>query len=71
MATGTVKFFHNRKGYGFIETPASDDDVFFHMDDIDDGKPREGQEVEFEIEQAEKGPRATNIQILEDGVNPW
>ncbi len=61
MPTGTVRFFHDRKGYGFIETDAMDDDVFFHVDDIDGPEPREGQEVEFDIEQAPRGPRAKNV----------
>lgn len=63
MANGTVKFFHDRKGYGFIETESSDDDVFFHMDDIDGPEPSEGQQVEFDVEQAPKGPRAKNIRF--------
>ncbi|MFB6109628.1 MAG: cold-shock protein, partial [Halodesulfurarchaeum sp.] len=32
MATGTVDFFHTRKGYGFIDTEDADEDVFFHME---------------------------------------
>ena len=62
MATGTVDFFHTRKGYGFISTEDADDDVFFHMEDIGGDDLEEGQEVEFDIEQAPKGPRATNLQ---------
>ena len=61
MATGTVTFFHDRKGYGFIETEESDDDVFFHMDDVGGDDVEEGQELEFDIDQSPKGPRATNI----------
>ena len=61
MATGTVAFFHDRKGYGFIETDDSDEDVFFHMDDVEGPDLEEGEEVEFDIEAAEKGPRATNV----------
>ena len=62
MANGTVAFFHDRKGYGFIETDDADDDVFFHMEDVGGPDLEEGQEVEFEIEQADKGPRAVNLQ---------
>ena len=61
MPTGTVAFFHDRKGYGFIETDEADDDIFFHMEDVGGPDLEEGQEVEFEIEQADKGPRAKNI----------
>jgi CspA family cold shock protein len=60
-STGTVGFFHTRKGYGFISTEDSDDDVFFHMDEVDGPDLEEGQELEFDIEQAPKGPRATNV----------
>ena len=62
MARGTVAFFHERKGYGFIETDDSDDDIFFHMEDVGGPDLEEGQEVEFEIEQAEQGPRATGLE---------
>jgi CspA family cold shock protein len=64
MAQGTVDFFHDRKGYGFIETDDADDDVFFHMEDIGGPDLEEGQELEFDIEQADKGPRATNVTRL-------
>ncbi len=63
MATGKVKWFNDSKGFGFIE---SDDgtDVFVHYKDIAADGFRtlvEGQAVSFEIEQGEKGPRATNV----------
>jgi len=61
MSTGTVAFFHDRKGYGFIETDDSDDDVFVHMDDVSGPDLEEGESVEFEIDNAPKGPRATNV----------
>jgi CspA family cold shock protein len=64
MATGTVDFFNDQKGYGFIETDETDDDVFFHMEDVGGPDLEEGQEVEFDMEDAEKGPRATNVTRL-------
>ncbi|SHL70083.1 cold-shock DNA-binding protein family [Haladaptatus paucihalophilus DX253] len=64
MAKGTVTFFNDTGGYGFIETDDADDDVFFHMEDVGGPDLEEGQEVEFDIEQADKGPRATNLQRL-------
>jgi CspA family cold shock protein len=64
MASGTVAFFNERKGYGFIETEDADEDVFFHMEDVGGPDLEEGQEVEFEIEQADKGPRAKNLTRL-------
>ncbi|MFW6376967.1 MAG: cold-shock protein [archaeon] len=64
MPTGTVTFFHDRKGYGFIETDDADEDVFFHMEDVGGADLEEGQEVEFDIEEADKGPRAVNLERL-------
>ena len=61
MANGKVDFFNDTGGYGFIETEDSDDDVFFHMEDVGGEDLTEGTEIEFDIEQAPKGPRATNV----------
>lgn len=66
MPTGKVTFFHDRKGYGFIETPASDDDIFFHVEDVEGPEPQEGEELEFEIEDAPRGPRAKEIARFEE-----
>jgi CspA family cold shock protein len=63
MARGTVKWFSNQKGYGFI-TPESGDDVFVHHSAIQgDGYKSldEGQEVEFEVETGPKGKQATKV----------
>jgi len=63
MAKGTVKWFSNQKGYGFI-TPESGNDVFVHHSAIQgDGYKslEEGQNVEFEITQGPKGEQATNV----------
>lgn len=62
MARGTVAFFHDEDGYGFIETEDADDDVFFHISDVPGPEPEEGDEFEFDIEPGDRGPRATNIQ---------
>ena len=64
MATGEVDFFNDTGGYGFISTEDADEDVFFHMEDVGGPDLEEGQEVEFEIEQAEKGPRAKELTRL-------
>ena len=65
MATqGTVKWFSNEKGYGFIEREEGDD-VFVHFSAINmDGYKTltEGQRVEFEIVQGDKGLQAANVQ---------
>jgi CspA family cold shock protein len=64
MAKGNVDFFNDTGGYGFISTDDSDDDVFFHMDDIGGEDLEEGQELEFSIESSPKGPRAANVTRL-------
>ncbi|MFB6295424.1 MAG: cold-shock protein [Halobacteriales archaeon] len=57
-----VEFFNDDAGYGFIETDASEEeDVFFHMEEVSGPDLEEGQDLEFDIEQAPKGPRATNV----------
>ncbi len=61
MANGKVDFFNDTGGYGFITTDDSDDDVFFHMEDVGGADLEEGQEIDFDIEQAPKGPRAMNV----------
>ncbi|HVL91052.1 MAG TPA: cold-shock protein [Actinomycetota bacterium] len=63
MAEGTVKWFSNEKGYGFI-SPAEGDDVFVHHSAIQmDGyrSLAEGQKVEFEIVDGPKGKQAANV----------
>jgi len=68
MPEGTVKFFHDRKGYGFIERndtdEDADDDVFFHMEDIEGPDLEEGEEVQFDVEEGDKGPRAANLERI-------
>jgi len=61
MAHGKVDFFNDTGGYGFISTDDSDDDVFFHMEDVGGEDLTEGEEIDFDIEQSPKGPRATNV----------
>jgi CspA family cold shock protein len=63
-ATGIVDFFNDTGGYGFIETDAVEEDVFFHMEDVGGPDLAEGTEVAFDIEQAQKGPRAKNLKRL-------
>jgi CspA family cold shock protein len=62
---GTVKFFHDGDGYGFIETEDMDDDVFFHMTELPEGvdELEEGDEVEFDQEEGDRGPKAVNVEL--------
>jgi cold shock protein len=67
MTVGTVKWFNADKGYGFI-TPESGDDVFVHFSAIQATGYRsldEGQTVEFDITQGQRGPQAANVRPLE------
>jgi len=62
---GTVKFFNNMKNYGFIEPDEGEEDLFVHRNDIESGTLNEGDRVEFETEQGEKGPKAVNVKTIE------
>jgi CspA family cold shock protein len=64
MAKGTVKWFNSEKGFGFIEQEGGGPDVFAHYSNIASQGYRElqeGQKVEFDITQGQKGPQAENI----------
>lgn len=66
MATGTVKWFNDAKGYGFIERSDGKEDVFVHYTSIAGDGYRsltEGSEVEFDVEQDPKGLRAANVLV--------
>ncbi|KXA93346.1 cold-shock protein [candidate division MSBL1 archaeon SCGC-AAA259E22] len=58
---GTVKFFDDRKNYGFIEPEGRGGDRFVHASDIESGPVKKGDIVEFDSEQGDKGPRAVNV----------
>ena len=63
---GTVKWFNDRKGYGFIEGEDKKD-IFVHRNSIPEGTYiDEGDQVEYEVESSEKGPSAINIKKIKN-----
>ncbi|NVL92692.1 MAG: cold-shock protein [Desulfobacterales bacterium] len=66
MAEGTVKWFSEKKGYGFIQQDDGQD-IFVHHTGISGSgfkSLQEGQRVRFEIETSPKGPKAKNVEVL-------
>jgi len=64
VSTGTVKWFNSSKGFGFLVPDDGGNDLFVHHSEIKTegyASLNEGQKVEFEIGQSEKGPCATNV----------
>ena len=67
MAQGTVKWFNAEKGYGFITPDDGSKDLFAHFSEIQGSGYRsldEGQKVEFEVGQGQKGPQAQQVRPL-------
>ena len=63
MKEGTVKFFNNAKGFGFISVKDSDEDIFVHSTGLID-KIHENDQVEFDLEEGKKGMNAVNVRVL-------
>ena len=67
MATGIVKWFNNKKGYGFINEEGGRD-IFVHFSSINmDGYKslNEGEQVDFEVEESSRGPEAKNVRKVQ------
>ena len=63
MSKGTVKFFNDAKGYGFINEEGVEKEHFVHVTGLID-EIREGDQVEFDLEQGKKGLNATNVRVI-------
>ncbi len=63
MAQGTVKFFNDSKGFGFITEEGSDKDHFVHISGLID-EVREGDTVEFDLQEGRKGMNAVNVKVV-------
>lgn len=63
MANGTVKFFNDSKGFGFITPEDGGRDVFVHINGLTD-EIAEGDKVSFDVEEGRKGLNAVNVQVL-------
>ncbi|MCJ8315378.1 MAG: cold-shock protein [Pseudomonadales bacterium] len=63
MSNGTVKFFNNAKGFGFITPDEGGKDVFVHMSGLTD-EVTEGDKVSFDVEEGQKGLNAVNVKVV-------
>jgi CspA family cold shock protein len=63
MNTGTIKFFNESKGYGFIKEEGSNQEIFVHVTGLDE-KVRENDKVTFEVVEGKKGVSAVNVKKL-------
>jgi len=63
MSTGTVKFFNNSKGFGFIKDNESENEYFVHVSGLND-EVRENDEVSFDLQEGKKGLNAVNVKLV-------
>ena len=66
MATGTVKFFNEEKGFGFITNDETGKDIFVHATGLRVASLNEGDKVQFEEEEGRKGIVAAQVEVIED-----
>jgi len=64
MNNGTVKFFNDGKGYGFITPDDGGKDVFVHINGLNGGSITEGDKVSYEVEEGRKGLNAVNVSVV-------
>jgi CspA family cold shock protein len=64
MTTGKVKFFNESKGFGFITPDDGAKDLFVHISEVQAGNLTDGDSVQFEIGEGQKGPCATQVSKL-------
>ena len=62
--TGTVKFFNNSKGYGFITNDETGKDIFVHVSNLNGVEIHEGDSVEYTEEEGRKGMVAANVKVV-------
>ena len=65
MSNGTVKFFNQSKGFGFIAPDGGGKDVFVHASGLNGDNINEGDKVSYEVEETTKGPSAVNVTLVD------
>ncbi len=64
MSNGTVKFFNNGKGFGFITPDDGGKDVFVHVNGLNGSSITEGDKVSYDVEEGQKGLNAVNVAVI-------
>ncbi len=64
MPLGTVKWFNEGKGFGFIQPEEGGKDLFVHINEVEGGQLQEGDSVEYEATEGPKGPQASSVKVV-------
>ena len=64
MSNGTVKFFNDSKGFGFITPDEGGKDVFVHVNGLNGNSITEGDKVSYDVEEGQKGLNAVNVSVI-------